>query len=138
VTTNQTIEEGLEFSPRFDSTGLIPVIAQDEKSGQVLMFAFMSREALDLTIKTGFAHYFSRSRRKIWKKGEESGHLQKVREILVDCDQDCLLLKVSVDAGQCHVGYQSCFYRALAAGSNNKLRFIAQKVYEPSRVYKKT
>ena len=67
MTTNQTIEEGLEFSPRFDSTGLIPVIAQDEKSGQVLMFAFMSREALDLTIKTGFAHYFSRSRRKIWE-----------------------------------------------------------------------
>jgi phosphoribosyl-AMP cyclohydrolase len=138
VTTNQTIEEGLEFSPRFDSTGLIPVIAQDEKSGQVLMFAFMSREALDLTIKTGFAHYFSRSRGRIWKKGEESGHLQRVREILVDCDQDCLLLKVSVDAGQCHVGYQSCFYRALAAGSNSQLRFIAQKVYEPSRVYKKT
>jgi phosphoribosyl-AMP cyclohydrolase len=138
MASNQIIEEGTEFQPGFDNAGLIPVIAQDENTGQVLMFAWMSREALDLTIQTGLAHYFSRSRRKIWKKGEESGHVQRVREILVDCDQDCLLLKVSVDAGQCHVGYQSCFYRALAAGGGNKLRFIAQKVYEPSRVYRKT
>jgi phosphoribosyl-AMP cyclohydrolase len=131
------IEEGLEFTPKFDENGLIPAIAQDSKTGQVLMVAYMNREALELTIQTGYATYFSRSRKKLWKKGEESGHFQKVEQILVDCDQDCLLLKVTVDAGQCHTGYQSCFYRALKKGSNRELEFIAQKVYDPNKVYKK-
>lgn len=131
------IEETLEFSPKFDDRGLIPVIAQDEETGQVLMTAFMNRQALDITIKTGFATYFSRSRQKLWKKGEESGHLQRVRRILVDCDQDCLLLKVTVDAGQCHAGYQSCFYRNLKKNTANQLEFNAQKVYDPEKTYKK-
>jgi phosphoribosyl-AMP cyclohydrolase len=137
MTTKRNIEKGTDFTPKFDSNGLITTIAQDAKTGQVLMAAFMNRQALDLTIQTGFATYFSTSRQKLWKKGEESGHTQKVEQILVDCDQDCLLLKVTVDAGQCHVGYQSCFYRALKKGSSNKLEFIAKKVYDPEKIYKK-
>jgi phosphoribosyl-AMP cyclohydrolase len=131
------IEEGSDFTPEFDSNGLITTIAQDAKTGQVLMAAFMNRQALDLTIQTGFATYFSTSRQKLWKKGEQSGHFQKVEQILVDCDQNCLLLKVTVDAGQCHVGYQSCFYRALKKGVGKKLEFIAEKVYDPEKTYKK-
>jgi len=123
MAAKQVIEEGADFLPKFDSNGLINAIAQDAKTGQVLMAAFMNKQSLDLTIQTGFATYFSRSRQKLWKKGEESGHFQKVEQILVDCDQDCLILKVTVDAGQCHVGYQSCFYRALKKGSSNKPAF---------------
>ena len=137
MATKQTIEEGLELIPKFDDNGLIPAIAQDAKTGQVLMVAYMNRAALDLTIQTGYATYFSRRRQKLWKKGEESGHIQKVEQILVDCDQDCLILKVTVDAGQCHVGYQSCFYRALKKGSSKELEFIAEKVYDPKKTYKK-
>jgi len=137
VATKKNIEEGLEFIPRFDDKGLIPVIAQDAETGQVLMVAYMNRQALDLTIKTGYAVYFSRSRQKLWKKGEESGHTQKVKQILVDCDQDCLILKVSVDAGQCHVGYKSCFYRALKKGSTKELKFTEKKVFDPEKIYKK-
>ncbi|RKY25822.1 MAG: phosphoribosyl-AMP cyclohydrolase [Planctomycetota bacterium] len=130
------MEESLEFTPKFDDNGLIPVIAQDAKTGQVLMVAYMNQAALDLTIQTGYATYFSRTRRKLWKKGEESGHVQKVEQILVDCDQDCLLLKVIVDAGQCHVGYQSCFYRALKKDNSKELKFIAEKTYDPQKTYK--
>ncbi len=137
MATKQTIEEVLEFIPKFDDNGLIPAIAQDAKTGQILMAAYMNREALDLTIQTGYATYFSRARQKLWKKGEESGHLQKVEQILVDCDQDCLILKVTVDTGQCHAGYQSCFYRALKKGSSKELEFIAKKVYDPQKTYKK-
>ncbi len=134
--TKQIIEEGLEFIPKFDADGLIPAIAQDVRTGQVLMLAYMNRAALDLTIQTGYATYFSRSQQKLWKKGEESGHVQKVQQILIDCDQDCLVLKVTVDAGQCHVGYQSCFYRALKKDSGKKLNLIAKKVYDPKKIYK--
>ena len=130
VATKQKIEEGLEFIPKFDDDGLMPAIAQDAKTGQILMVAYMNRAALDLTIQTGYATYFSRSRQKLWKKGEESGHVQKVQQILVDCDQDCLILKVAVDAGQCHTGRQSCFYRALKKGSGKELKFIAKKIYK--------
>lgn len=137
MSAKQEIEEGLDFVPKFDANGLIPVIAQDAETGQILMAAYMNREALDFTIKSGFATYYSRSRGKLWKKGEESGHKQAVEQILVDCDQDCLLLRVRVDAGQCHVGYQSCFYRRLKAGSGNKLEFLAEKVYDPKETYKK-
>lgn len=133
----QNIEEGIDFIPEFDGNGLITAIAQDAITGQVLMVASMNRQALDLTIQTGFATYFSTSRQKLWKKGEESGHTQKVEQILVDCDQDIILLKVTVDAGQCHVGYQSCFYRALKKGGSDKLEFIAEKVYDPKKIYKK-
>ena len=137
MATKQIIEEGLEFNPKFDTNGLIPAIAQDSKTGQVLMVAYMNRQSLDLTIQTGYATYFSRTRRKLWKKGEESGHIQKVEQILTDCDQDCLIIKVTVDAGQCHVGYQSCFYRALKKGSSKELEFIAEKTYDPKKIYKK-
>jgi len=134
---SKQVEEGLQFTPKFDAQGLIPAIAQDAQSGQVLMVAWMNREALDRTIETGRATYFSRFRGKLWMKGEESGHVQTVRQILVDCDQDCLILKVSVDQGQCHVGYQSCFYRALKPRSKTDLDLIAQKVYDPKTAYRK-
>ena len=135
--TKQDIEEGAEFIPKFDDNGLIPAVAQDSQTGQILMVAYMNRQALELTIQTGYATYFSRSRQKLWKKGEQSGHVQKVEQILVDCDQDCLILKVAVDAGQCHVGYRSCFYRALKKNTNKKLEFIADKVFNPQKTYRK-
>ena len=137
MTVNISIEEGADLTPKFDDNGLIPVIAQDSKTGAVLMFAYMNREALELTIKTGRATYYSRSRKKLWTKGEQSGHFQKVDQILIDCDQDCILLKVAVTEGQCHVGYQSCFYRAVNKVEAGKLDFVAEKVYDPGDVYKK-
>jgi len=129
------IEQGTNFKPKFDDNGLITAIAQDANTNEVLMVAYMNKEALDITIETAIATYYSRSRKKLWKKGEQSGHIQKVRQILVDCDQDCLILKVSVDAGQCHVGYQSCFYRAVREGVPQKLEFIAEKTYDPKKTY---
>jgi phosphoribosyl-AMP cyclohydrolase len=134
------IEEGLVFQPKFDANGLITAISQDSQTNQVLMVAYMNEEALKLTLETGNAVFFSRSRKKLWKKGEESGHVQKVQKILVDCDQDCLILKVSVDQGQCHVGYQSCFYRSVKIGNmepEENLELIAEKVYDPKQAYKK-
>ena len=137
MSTKQNLEENLEFTPQFDENGLIIAIAQDAGTGQVLMVAYMNRQALNATIKSGYVTYFSRSRRKLWKKGEQSGHIQKVEQILVDCDQDCLILKVTVDAGQCHVGYKSCFYRALKQNSDKELEFTAKKIYDPKKTYKK-
>jgi len=137
VAANQDIEEGLDFIPKFDTQGLIPAIAQDARTGQILMVAFMNHQALQETVQSGYATYYSRSRGELWKKGQQSGHLQRVEQILVDCDQDCLVLKVTVDAGQCHVGYQSCFYRALQPSTDNKLELIAKKVYDPKETYKK-
>lgn len=137
MSANKQIEEGLEFTPKFDSAGLITVIAQDFATGDVLMVAYMNRKALALTIETGNAVYFSRSRQKLWRKGEESGHTQKVQKILVDCDQDCLVLKVTVEKGQCHAGYNSCFYRALKPGETKALELIAEKTYDPKEAYKK-
>lgn len=137
MSADKLIEEGLNFTPKFDSNGLITAIAQDADTHQVLMVAYMNKEALDLTVSTGNAVYYSRSRKKLWKKGEESGHTQKVEQILVDCDQDCLILKVRVDQGQCHVGYQSCFYRAVTKVSAGKLEQITEKVYDPQEAYKK-
>jgi phosphoribosyl-AMP cyclohydrolase len=131
------IEEGLDFQPKFDANGLITAISQDAQTGQILMVAYMNQEALDLTLKTGNAVFFSRSRQKLWKKGEESGHVQKIHQVLVDCDQDCLILKVAVDQGQCHVGYQSCFYRAVKMDSGDQLEMIAEKVYDPKQAYQK-
>ena len=136
MTADESIEQGTQLTPKFDDNGLIAAIAQDSKTGQVLMFAYMSREALDQTIKTGRATYYSRSRKKLWTKGEQSGHFQKVDQILIDCDQDCILLKVTVTAGQCHVGYQSCFYRKLKPETKS-LDFIAKKVFDPAKVYDK-
>jgi phosphoribosyl-AMP cyclohydrolase len=137
VAANSIIEEGSDFTPGFDSGGLITTVAQDADTGQILMVAHMNKEALEMTIKTGYAVYFSRSRRKLWKKGEQSGHFQKVQQILTDCDQDCLVLKVKIEAGQCHVGYKSCFYRELKQNAPNKLAFIAQKTYNAGKIYGK-
>jgi phosphoribosyl-AMP cyclohydrolase len=130
------IEESTDFNPKFNENGLIPAIAQDVHTGDILMVAYMNRQSLGLTIETGYATYYSRSRQALWKKGQESGHLQKVVQILVDCDQDCLVLKVAVDAGQCHVGYQSCFYRALRKNSRKNLEFIAERVFDPKETYR--
>ncbi len=137
MAANPEIEKGLKFQPKFDANGLITAIAQDHKTAQVLMVAYMNDEALKLTIESGKAVYFSRSRKKLWKKGEQSGHFQVVKQILVDCDQDCLILKVEVDQGQCHVGYQSCFYRGLKPQTSDQLEFVAQPVYDPEKAYGK-
>lgn len=137
MAADKQIEEGLGFMPKFDKNGLITAISQDADTGQVLMVAYMNDEALKLTLQSGNAVFYSRSRQKLWKKGEQSGHVQKVRQILVDCDQDCLILKVTVDQGQCHVGYQSCFYRAIKKNTADTLEFIAEKVYDPAQAYKK-
>jgi phosphoribosyl-AMP cyclohydrolase len=133
----ENIENGLDFQPRFNADGLITAISQEADTGEILMVAFMNRQALDETIKTGRAVFYSRSRKKLWRKGEQSGHFQKVLDILVDCDQDCLILKVKVDQGQCHVGYKSCFYRALDHKNPEKLKFNAKKVYDPKDAYGK-
>lgn len=131
------VEVGTIFSPKFNSGGLITAVAQDADTGDVLMVAYMNEESLAKTIAIGQGVYYSRSRKKLWHKGEESGAVQHVQEILVDCDQDCLILKVKVNQGQCHVGYQSCFYRKLKAGSDSELEFVAKRVYDPDEVYKK-
>ena len=116
--TPAEIEQGLTFQPQFDADGLIPAIVTDAGSGQVLMFAFMNAEALALTFKTRIAHFWSRSRRKLWKKGEESGNLLNVSETRTDCDQDVIWIKVTVaGAGvACHTGERSCFYRSVPLG----------------------
>jgi len=137
MNNKEKIEEGLEFIPKFNEKGLITAIAQDIQTNQVLMVAYMNKNALQATLDTGYATYYSRSRQKLWQKGEQSGHRQKVEQILVDCDQDCLVLKVSIDAGQCHVGYKSCFYRAINTDDKHSLEFIAKKVYNPEDVYEK-
>ena len=112
------LERGAALTPRFDAAGLICAIAQHADTGEVLMLAWMNAEALRLTLDTGVAHYWSRSRQSLWKKGETSGQLQLVAELRVDCDQDAVLLKVRPqgDGGACHVGFRSCFYRVAEAG----------------------
>ena len=120
----------------FDKAGgLVPAIAQDAETGEVLMLAWMNREAFDQTQRTGQACYFSRSRSKLWRKGEESGHVQHVREIFIDCDADTILLKVEqVGGAACHEGYPSCFFRKL---DGEKLEVVGQRVFDPKKVYKK-
>ncbi len=109
---------------------LVPAIAQDAKTGEVLMLAYMNQEALDRTVKTGKAHYWSRSRKKLWLKGESSGHVQTVTDIRIDCDEDAILLLVEQNGGACHMGYRSCFYRTLDG------EVVGEKVFEPDEVYK--
>ncbi len=114
--STEEIERGDVFQPKFGPDGLIPAIVTDADTGDVLMFAWMNAEALALTIETGLAHFWTRSRQRIWKKGEESGNLLRVREIRTDCDQDVLWLKAHVEGNgvACHTGARSCFYRALS------------------------
>ncbi len=113
------LERGTVLAPRFNTDGLIAAVATDAASGEVLMLAWMNAEALKHTIDTGEAHYFSRSRQALWKKGETSGQIQTVREMRIDCDQDAVWLKVTVggDGGACHVGFRSCFYRVVEDGT---------------------
>jgi len=117
--TPAEIERGLAFQPRFDADGLMPAIVTDSASGEVLMFAWMNAEAVALTLETRIGHFWSRSRRKLWKKGEESGNLLHVTEMRTDCDQDVLWLKASVGGAgvACHTGARSCFYRSLPLGA---------------------
>ncbi len=142
----ETVENGPLLMPKFDSDGLIVAVVTDVASGEVLMVGYMNEEALKRTIDTGEAWYWSRSRKGFWKKGETSGQVQTVHEILTDCDQDALVLKVSVagNGATCHVGYRSCFFRKVVASDNGALGGPVglepvedEKVYDPAEVYNK-
>jgi len=124
------------MTPDFEKAGgLIPAVAQDADSGQVLMLAWMNREAYDETLRTKRVCYFSRSRNKLWRKGEESGHVQEVRGVYIDCDADTILLKVKqIGGAACHEGYASCFFREVTPEGT---RVVAEKVFDPKTVYKK-
>ncbi len=126
--------ENLLKEIKFSADGLIPAIVQDYKKKDVLMLAYMNQEALKKTIETGLAHFYSRSRQKLWLKGESSGHVQRVKEIRIDCDADAILIKVSQKVGACHTGYWSCFYRKI---KNGKISISDTKKFSPEEVYKK-
>ena len=118
----------------FDKAGgLVPAVAQDADTGEVLMLAWMNREAFEETVRTGRAVYFSRSRNRLWRKGEESGHVQEVKGVFIDCDADTVLLKVKqVGGAACHEGYKSCFFRELAGG---ELKAVGERLFDPKQVY---
>ena len=140
MAANSKIEEGTAFTPKFDKDGLVTAVVTDITSGDLLMVAHMDAQALSRTIESGEAWYFSRSRKQLWKKGESSGHVQRVKEMRVDCDQDAVWLKVEqVGAGACHTGRKSCFYRAVPVGKTGAaLEFRdGDKTFDPSAVYKK-
>ena len=126
----------MQPTPDFDkSGGLLPAVAQDADTKQVLMLAWMNREAYEETLRTRRAVYFSRSRNKLWRKGEESGHVQEVRGVFVDCDADTILLKVNqIGGAACHEGFKSCFFRQVEGAA---LKVIAERVFDPREVYKK-
>jgi len=139
----QEVEEGKYLSPKFDKNGLIPVITADFKTGDILMHGYMNAEALKKTIETKEAHYWSRSRNKIWHKGQVSGFIQKIKEIRIDDDQDSIWLTVDInDGASCHVGYRSCFYRSIPLGKivnseKVEMKFEEKnKVFDPKKVYK--
>jgi len=139
MTDKIKIEEYLAFTPKFGADGLITAVATDAESGDVLMVAHMNEEAVRKTVESGEAFYYSRSRKKLWRKGESSGHVQRVIELRVDCDQDALWLKVEqVGEGACHTGRRSCFYRALPLGQKGALKLEfrdAEKTFDPKNVY---
>ena len=118
---------------KFDEKGLVAVIAVDDANDEVLMFAFANAEAVDKTLETGKAHYWSRSRGELWLKGGTSGHVQTVREIRVDCDCDCLIYRIEQAGGACHLGYRSCFFRRVT--ELGELDVTAEKVFDPDEVY---
>jgi len=137
------VEEGKYLSPKFDENGLIPVVTTDFQTGGILMHGYMNNEALKKTIETKEAHYWSRSRKKIWRKGQVSGFIQKVKEIRIDDDQDSVWLSVDIGSGSsCHVGYRSCFYRSIPLGEikdEEKLEMEfkeTEKTFDPKKVYK--
>ena len=132
----EEVEEGKSFTPKFDENGLIPVITVEDSSGDILMHGYMNSEALIKSIESKEAHYWSRSRQKLWKKGEISGLRQAIVKILVDDDQDCMIFRVNVagSGASCYVGYKSCFYRVLEDKEN--LKFIeTEKLFDPDEVY---
>jgi phosphoribosyl-AMP cyclohydrolase len=132
------LEEGAALTPKFDADGLVTCVATDSNTGDVLMVAHMNAEALEKTIATGEAWYFSRSRRALWKKGESSGHTQRVIEMRVDCDQDSVWIKVEQEVAACHTGRRSCFYRSVPLGKPGAvtLEFRDAKVFDPKSAYK--
>ena len=138
--THEQLEEGTAFAPRFDAAGLVTVVTTEAGSNEVLMLAHMNAEALALTLQTGIAHYWSRSRGKLWKKGETSGELQEVVELRTDCDQDAIVLVVNQTGrgAACHTGRKSCFYRrAIVDGGNVRLEDTSlPKLFDPKDVYK--
>ena len=137
------VEESTDLAPKFDKNGLIPVITTDFISREILMQGYMNRDAFLKTIALGEAIYYSRSRKSLWHKGKKSGFIQKIKEILIDDDQDCVWLKVEVIGGaSCHVGYRSCFYRIIPFGNNiDKSKIILkftekEKIFDPKKIYK--
>ena len=118
---------------KFDESGLVPAVIQDWQNGEVLMVAYMNRDSLETTLKTGKTHFWSRSRQKFWMKGESSGHTQEVKEICIDCDADCLLIKVDQKVAACHTGFRSCFYRKW---DNGKFTETGKKMFDEKDVYK--
>ena len=116
---------------KFDEKGLVPAIVQDASSGEVLMLAYMNQEALEKTLATKKTHFYSRSRGKLWLKGETSGHIQSVRSVHYDCDWDTLLIKVSQKGGACHEGYRSCFFRK---GKGSAVQIVGRRLYDPKKV----
>ncbi len=137
--SKKELEEGTAFTPRFDKDGLIPCITTSAGSGEVLMFAWMNREALEKSLETGEAWYWSRSRNALWHKGTTSGFTQKIISMKTDCDQDCIWIGVEVSGPEaaCHTGRQSCFYRSVELGKKaTKLAFTrADKIFDPKKVY---
>lgn len=140
----QALEEGTVLSPKFDANGLIPAIATDIDTGEILMLAYMNEESLKKTIELGEAVYYSRSRQEIWHKGATSGHVQKVKSLRTDCDQDAIWMQVEqIGGAACHVGYKSCFYREIPTGNDAhsetyRLEFTeSEKAYDPEKVYGK-
>ena len=131
-------EEGLDFQPKFDATGLVTCVATDAATGDVLMVAHMNDEALRKTIATGEGWYFSRSRNALWRKGESSGQTQRVVEIRMDCDQDAVWIKVEQIGAACHTGRRSCFYRAVKGeGGEISLSFVdADRLFDPAQIYR--
>ena len=141
------VEESDQLAPKFDDNGCIPCVTVHAESKEILMFAFMNSEALKLSISTGLAHYWSRSREKLWKKGETSGMFQNIKRILIDDDQDCVVIEVTLTPpstggkeASCHVGYRSCFYRAIPVRPDSaddiKLEFVEEdKSFDPDNVY---
>lgn len=132
-------EEGLAFQPKFDAAGFLTCVATDAGSGDVLMVAHMNEEALRKTIASGEAWYFSRSRNALWRKGESSGHTQRVVEMRVDCDQDAVWIKVEQTGAACHTGRRSCFYRAVGSGEGGPGLSVvdAERMFDPAKVYHK-
>jgi phosphoribosyl-AMP cyclohydrolase len=140
MSDNKERELGTKLDIKLDSAGLLTAVAVDADTNEVLMVAFMNQAALEKTIATGKATYWSRSRQKFWVKGEESGHIQEVQQLLVDCDQDAVVMKVRQKGAACHNGFRSCFYRKVVPGNSaeaTKLEFVLQRQVDPESIYKK-